>query len=223
MKKSKTITLTLIAPVALNLMSCSSDEPPPKDLRFNSVNDCLEYYTQEQCNSLLSQAQPLFEKQNDCESLAGSGKCQMVQSQGQSYWMPLLAGAAAGYLASQLLQPNEQRCFDRNQNGVCDDREGSAASSSSSGYNSSSSSSSGGARSNYRVNIEDFKGGTRSDNNSNGSNATPAPKAWFVPEQSAKTYTPKKSFNSSVYSSLGHSSGSSSRGIAGSTGHSSAG
>ncbi len=89
MKKSKTITLTLIAPVALSLMSCSSDEQPPKDLRFNSVNDCLEYYTQEQCNNLLGKAQPLFEKQNDCESLAGSGKCQVVQSQGQSYWMPL--------------------------------------------------------------------------------------------------------------------------------------
>ena len=214
MKKSKTITLTLIAPVALSLMSCSSDDPPPKDLRFNSVNDCLEYYTQEQCNNLLSKAQPLFEKQNDCESLAGSGKCQAVQSQGQSYWMPLLAGAAAGYLASQLQQSGEPRCFDRNQNGVCDDREGSAAAS---GYNSSSSS--GGARSNYRVNIEDFKGGTRTNDTANA----PAPKAWFVPEQSAKTYTPKKSFNSSVYSSLGHSAGSSSRGIAGSIGHSSAG
>jgi hypothetical protein len=218
MKKSKTITLTLIAPVALSLMSCSSDEQPPKDLRFNSVNDCLEYYTQEQCNNLLGKAQPLFEKQNDCESLAGSGKCQVVQSQGQSYWMPLLAGAAAGYLASQLQQSGEQRCLDRNQNGVCDDREGSAAAAG------SSSSSSGGARSNYRINVEDFKGGTRTnDNNYSGSNNAPTPKAWFVPEQSAKTYTPKKSFNSSVYSSLGHSAGSSSRGIAGSTGHSSAG
>lgn len=219
MKKSQTITLTLIAPVALSLMSCSSDDPPPKDLRFNSVNDCLEYYTQEQCNNILSKAQPLFEKQNDCESLVGSGKCQVVQSQGQSYWMPLLAGAAAGYLASQLQQSGEQRCFDRNQNGVCDEREGSTAAAGSSGYNNSSSSSSGGARSNYRVNIEDFKGGTTSNNTNNA----PAPKAWFVPEQSAKTYTPKKSFNSSVYSSLGHSAGSSSRGIAGSTGHSSAG
>lgn len=223
MKKSKTITLTLIAPVALSLMSCSSDEPPPSNLRFNSFNDCLEYYTHEQCDSLLSKAQPLFEKQNECEYLVGSGQCQTVSSQGQSYWMPLVAGAAAGYLAAQLKDIGGQRCYDRNQNGVCDDREGSV----SSAGGVSSSSNNGGARSNYHINIEDVKGGTNNPaNNGNyntGNTPSTAPKAWFVPDQATKTYTPKKSFNSSVYSSLGHNAGSSSRGIAGSIGHSSAG
>jgi uncharacterized protein YgiB involved in biofilm formation len=211
MKKSKTITLTLITPFALTLINsgCSSSEdypPPPQDLRFNSFNECLEYYTHEQCDELMSKAKPLFDHLSECENVAGSNKCQAINIQGQNYWMPLLAGAAMGYLAGRLQENMAQRCLDRNNNGICDDRENTAAN-----------------RITINSSIGDFRRDAPSNANDTTSSQKPAPRAWMVPEQASKAYIPKKSFSSSVYTNLARSAGSSSRNLIGSIGHSSSG
>ncbi|EIJ43434.1 hypothetical protein BegalDRAFT_2592 [Beggiatoa alba B18LD] len=88
MKKSTSISLLLIAPSALTLIGCS-DNNVPKDLSFKDRDECSIYYSSHECDKIVSQSRPMFEKREACENYAGVGKCETTAWQGQAYWMPL--------------------------------------------------------------------------------------------------------------------------------------
>lgn len=125
MKRSRNIRLVLMGTVALTLSAC--DEQVPADV-FETVNQCLAdgRYSDSQCRDAITEAErkhlqqaPRYTALQDCETDYGTGKCQtappaptdpqssaqsntQTNNQGGSFFMPFMAG----YMMSQLLQPN---------------------------------------------------------------------------------------------------------------------
>lgn len=107
----KTAGLTVAAkPLALAIAAatfsgCSSNEPATV---FKSVQECVEANagTQEQCqqahDDALAEAKrtgPKFTTRNDCEYNYGAGQCQQYNNNGQSVFIPLMAG----YVLAQVI------------------------------------------------------------------------------------------------------------------------
>ncbi|ALG68870.1 hypothetical protein [Beggiatoa leptomitoformis] len=86
MKKSAKISLLFITPTALTLISCSDNTPT--DMSFKNKEECSIYYSNNECDKIVSQSRPMFESLAECEKQAGVGKCESTYWQGQQFWMP---------------------------------------------------------------------------------------------------------------------------------------
>lgn len=98
-KRSRQLKLSLLGVAPLVFTACSSEE----DLTYDKLEDCIQEgkITVQACSTAYNKANeehltrsPRFASQGDC---AGQyGNCQYVQSGGQSFWLPLMAGFMAG-------------------------------------------------------------------------------------------------------------------------------
>lgn len=103
MKRSRHLKLSLLGVAPIVFTACTSEE----DLTYESLNDCIQdgKTTAAACSTSYLEANqdhlarsPRFASQDDC---AGQyGNCQQVQSGGQSFWLPLMAGFMAGRWSS---------------------------------------------------------------------------------------------------------------------------
>lgn len=103
MKRSLKLRLTLlgIAPIALS--ACNSQE----DLTYESLDECVKdgKITAQACSTSWNKAlqehlvhSPRFGSQDACATEYGN--CAVVQSGGNSFWLPLMAGFLAGRWSS---------------------------------------------------------------------------------------------------------------------------
>ncbi len=111
-RKSKSITLTMLAGTAIVLTGCLEDEEPKL---VKTVAECVEEFDDpEGCNEAAVQAvnefektSPKFDKQQACEAQFGKDQCRQVSGgDGGSFFMPFMAG----YFMSNLFN-NGQRQY----------------------------------------------------------------------------------------------------------------
>lgn len=103
MKRSRHLKLSLLGVAPIVFTACSSEE----DLTYDKLDDCIQEgkVTAQVCSTAYNKAMqehltrsPRFASADDC---AGQyGNCQYVQSNGQSFWLPLMAGFMAGRWSS---------------------------------------------------------------------------------------------------------------------------
>ncbi len=104
MKRSRQLKLSLLGVAPLVLTACGASE---EELTYEKLDDCLKEgkATPQVCSTAYNKAMqehlarsPRFSTRDDC---AGQyGNCQYVQSNGQSFWLPLMAGFLAGRWSS---------------------------------------------------------------------------------------------------------------------------
>jgi len=102
-KRSRQLKLSLLGVAPIVFTACSSEE----ELTYDKLDDCLQEgkVAAQVCSTAYNKAMqehlarsPRFTSQDDC---AGQyGNCQYIQSNGQSFWLPLMAGFLAGRWSS---------------------------------------------------------------------------------------------------------------------------
>ncbi|GIL38463.1 DUF1190 domain-containing protein [Roseiterribacter gracilis] len=106
MRRSRSIALLFMAaaPIALTACDDSAKKPTPVG-SFASPAACREsgQFTDEQCNAALRDAQaqhetraPRYESREACEAEHGAAACEPRERNGQSWFMPALAGFMIG-------------------------------------------------------------------------------------------------------------------------------
>jgi uncharacterized protein YgiB involved in biofilm formation len=102
-KRSRKLRLTLLGAAPLVLSACNSQE----DLTYESLDECIQdgKITAQACSTSWNKAlqdhlahSPRFVSQDACASEYGN--CAVVQSGGNSFWFPLMAGFLAGRWSS---------------------------------------------------------------------------------------------------------------------------
>ncbi|TPV62081.1 DUF1190 domain-containing protein [Aestuariibacter sp. GS-14] len=109
MRKAFSLKPLAIGVAIVFLSACGEDGDASKI--YVSVDDCQKENPDavSQCQAAFESAieehnrtAPRFNSQNDCEYEFGSDRCQYVQSQSGSFFMPFMAG----FIVSRLLQPS---------------------------------------------------------------------------------------------------------------------
>ncbi|MDY3551373.1 DUF1190 domain-containing protein [Gemmata sp. JC717] len=114
MKRTKAITLTMLAGTAILLGGCLEDDKPQE---MASEADCIERTGDaEACKAAAEQAfkqhqqeAPKFKNVAECEAQFGAGKCNTVSQTngGGSTIMPMMTG----FLLGRMLSDNGQRVY----------------------------------------------------------------------------------------------------------------
>ena len=105
-RKTKAITLTMLAGWTLALTGCWDDGEKPKLMK--SEDECSKQFNDsEGCHKAAEQARQDFEKQaprfedkNDCDSQFGAANCHVVHEQGHDFFLPAMTGFLIGKMVS---------------------------------------------------------------------------------------------------------------------------
>lgn len=104
LRKTRAITLTMLAGASITLTGCFDDEPK----LVGSETDCVATIGDEEgCKAAAVEAEkaheksaPRYDSQKDCEEQFGPDRCRRVEHDGSSVFMPALTGFMIGRMMS---------------------------------------------------------------------------------------------------------------------------